>query len=204
MSAAGEKSCPLRGDDRTAFGECLKYRIGIAGLCDAATAEMTGCSLKVAPVGSNSRLVIGIPAPCHRIRRGNGIPGQVAGDHGKAGRPAAGRCDGAAAIRNVPVIGLEIVRNLHSVCRIASAGIGNLIIPENMLHIFLVPIPVIMPVRTGTHHIRISNGVFFGITAVTFHCPVDIAGAVIVTLKRQLDAVQVGRSGTSCFIQCIL
>jgi len=45
VSAAGEKSCPLRGDDRTAFGECLKYRIGIAGLCDAATAEMTGCSL---------------------------------------------------------------------------------------------------------------------------------------------------------------
>ncbi len=29
VSAAGEKSCPLRGDDRTAFGECLKYRIGI-------------------------------------------------------------------------------------------------------------------------------------------------------------------------------
>ena len=24
VSAAGEKSCPLRGDDRTAFGECLK------------------------------------------------------------------------------------------------------------------------------------------------------------------------------------
>ena len=58
VSAAGEKSCPLRGDDRTAFGECLKYRIGIAGLCDAATAEMTGCSLKLTPVCSNSRLVI--------------------------------------------------------------------------------------------------------------------------------------------------
>lgn len=38
---------------------------------------MTGCRLKITPVGSNSRHIVGISTPCDCIRGSNGVPRQV-------------------------------------------------------------------------------------------------------------------------------
>ena len=159
---------------------------------------------KIRPVGSHTRFIIGIPAPGNRIYRGNGCPGQVACDHGKAGGAASAGSNGASAVRDVPVICLQVMGNLHPVCRIGAACGSHDIISKDVIHIFFVSIDGIVPARTGAHHIRVSNGVFFRVTSVPCHRPVNITGAVIISLQSQLDPVQVCRPGTSGFCKYVL
>ena len=159
---------------------------------------------EIRPVGSHAWFIIGIPAPGNRIYRGNGCPCQVACDHGKAGGTASAGSNGASAVRNIPVIRLQVMGNLHSVCRIGAACRSDDIIAKDVIHILLIAIDRIMPSRTGAHHIGVSNGVFLGVAAVPCHRPVNITGAVIIPLKRQLDPVQVCRSGTPGFCENVL
>ena len=159
---------------------------------------------EIRPVGSNARFIIGIPAPGNCIYRSYGCPCQIACNHGKAGRAAPTGSNGSSAVRDIPVICLQVMGNLHPVCRIGAACGSDDIIAKDMIHILLIAIDRIIPARTGTHHIGVCNGIFLGVAAIPGHRPVKITGAVIISLKRQLDPVQVCRSGTPGFCENVL
>ena len=150
---------------------------------------MIGRCLEISPVSADSWFVIGISAPGYCINRCNGSACKITGNHSKACRTASAAGDGTPAVWNVSIVCLEIVWNLHAVCGIAAATGSNLVIPKDMLHIFFITIPVIRPAWSCTHHIRVGNRIFFGITTVTLHCPVNVCRTVVITLKSQFNPV---------------
>ena len=150
---------------------------------------MIGRCLEIRPVSADSWFVIGISAPGYCINRCNGSACKITGNHGKTGRSTTAGCNRTAAIGDISIVCLEIVWNLHTVCRIVTATGSNLVIPKDMIDIFFITIPVIRPAWSCTHHVRIGNGVFFGISTVPFHCPVNVCRTVVVTLKSQFNPV---------------
>ena len=95
------------------------------------------------------------------------------------------------------------MRYLHSICRIGAACRSNDVVPEYMVYVFFIAISGIRPVGAGTHHIRISDGICFGIATVPFHGPVNITGTVIVSLQSKLNPIKICWTGASGFIQGI-
>ena len=150
---------------------------------------MVGGCLKIGPVSTDSRHIIGISTPGNSICRSYCGIRKITGNHSKACWTASATGNRTSAVWNVSIVCLKIMRDLHSVCRIAATAVGNLIIAKDMLHILFVSITVIRPAWSGTHHVRIGDGVFFGISTVPFHSPVNVTGSVIVALECELDSV---------------
>lgn len=204
ISTTNRGSYPLEKSSQATFKRYLGCHVNVTNLYSTTATRVANYDLGMTPMNSGSQLMVKVPTPYRHVQENGNVPNRMTNSRNGTNEPTTKEYSKTTTVEGIPMVNLRVIQGLRSIYQVTSTNVNGLVVPRGVLRVFLIPVPIVVPIQANARRVQVDGNIFFNVATIAFRYPISVTKTMVMALGHRLSTIRINESNASYFVRYVL